>query len=576
MKLQFKRAWWKECSVYQIYPASFCDSNDDGVGDIPGIISKLDYIESIGIDIIWLSPCFKSPQVDMGYDISDYKDVHEAYGTVEDLQTLIDEAHKRGMKLVLDLVVNHTSDQHYWFQQSRSSIHNEYRDWYIWKKPKYDDQGNRQPPNNWGGSFRGSAWEYDAATDEYYLHLFATEQPDLNWENPKVREAVHDVIRYWLEKGADGFRMDVINLISKDQDFPDGPIFYKGDDYAFGERCCCCGPRLHEYLKGIGELLIEYNAFSVGEMPGVEDPNQIIKAVDIDNHELAMIFQFEYVSLDIGPSGKYKAPWKWTIPEFKEKIDKWQNLLLKNNGWNSLYLENHDQPRSISRFASDLPQYRVQSGKLLANFLALQSGTPFVYEAQELGIINVPRDKWDIPQYRDLETINYYNEAMSKGATAEELAVIVGEFQKKSRDNARTPFPWSSAKNGGFSATTPWIDSNPDYVICNAEAAEKDPNSVLNHWRKVLPLRKSLLELFVYGDFEMVNDKSESVIAYIRTSVDEKQQALVLNNFSDKDVKYTIPRQFVSGEMKLCNYTRKEVGGEVILQPYESFVLITN
>lgn len=573
MRFNFKRAWWKECSVYQIYPASFCDSNDDGVGDLPGVISKLDYIKSIGIDIIWVSPCFKSPQVDMGYDISDYKDVHEAYGTVDDLQKLIDETHKRGMKVVLDLVVNHTSDQHPWFQQSRSSKDNEYRDWYIWRKPVYDAEGNRHPPNNWGAVFRGSAWEYDEASDEYYLHLFATEQPDLNWENAKVVAAVHDVIRFWLERGADGFRMDVINLISKDQDFPDGPIIYKGEKYAYGERCCACGPRLHEYLKGIGELLIEFNAFSVGEMPGVEDPNQIIKAVDIDNGELAMIFQFEYVSLDHGPAGKF-SPGKWTIPQFKKAIDKWQNLLLKNNGWNSLYLENHDQPRSISRFASDLPEHRVQSGKLLANFLALQSGTPFVYEAQELGIINVPKDNWDVSQYRDLDTVNYYNEVVSKGTSAEDLKVIIGEFQKKSRDNARTPFPWSSAENGGFSKTAPWIDANPDYVNCNAESSEKDPNSVLNHWRKVLPLRKSLLDLFVYGDFEMVNDQSESVIAFIRTSVDEKQQAIVVNNFTAESVSYSLPKEFASGALHLCNYPREKVGSHVELKPFESFVVI--
>lgn len=316
-----KRAWWKESSIYQIYPASFCDSNADGIGDLPGILSKLDYIKTLGIDIVWVCPIYKSPQVDMGYDISDYKDIHEPYGSLGDVDAIIRGCHQRGMKFLMDLVVNHTSDQHKWFQESRKSKDNEYRDWYIWKKPRFGDNGIRQPPNNWGAVWGGSAWQYDETTEEYYLHIFAPEQPDLNWENPSVREAVHDIMRFWLDKGVDGFRMDVINFISKVPGLPDAPKTREDQEYQSGAKYFACGPRLHEYLLEMGKILQEYNAFSVGEMPCVDDPKEILNAVAFDRGELNMIFHFEIVEIDIGSRGKF-SPKPWQMSTLKSIVSK--------------------------------------------------------------------------------------------------------------------------------------------------------------------------------------------------------------------------------------------------------------
>jgi glycosidase len=395
------RAWWKECSVYQVYPASFKDSTGSGTGDLKGIISEVDYLKNLGVDIVWLSPIFESPQIDMGYDISDYKKIDPPYGDISDVDVLKDKLHERGMKLVLDLVVNHTSDQHHWFKESRKSKDNPFRDWYIWKPPRYDAQGNRQPPNNWTGHFQGSAWEYDEATDEYYLHLFCKEQPDLNWENTKVRDAVHDIMRFWLNRGCDGFRLDVINFISKDQSFPDSDrTVHPGAEYY------ACGPRCHEFLQELGAILKEYDAFSVGEMPCVNDEQELIKAVRSDRGELSMIFHFELMDLDHGPQGKFS--WRdWPLSELKTTATKWQRFMIDNDGWNALYLENHDQPRSVSRFAHDDPEHREASAKLIAIFLGFQSGTPFIYQGQEIGMTNVPKD-WPMEEYKDIDCLNHW------------------------------------------------------------------------------------------------------------------------------------------------------------------------
>ncbi|CUM64702.1 uncharacterized protein PRCAT00002311001 [Priceomyces carsonii] len=564
-------AWWKETTVYQIYPSSFQDSNGDGIGDLPGIISRLDYIKALGVDAIWLSPCFDSPQVDMGYDISDYKKIYPVYGNMEDAEKLIKNAHERGLKVLMDLVVNHSSDQHPWFQESRSSINNSYRDWYIWRKPKYDLQGNRQPPNNWSAAFGGSAWTFDETTQEYYLHLFAVEQPDLNWENEKVRAAVHDIMRFWLNKGADGFRMDVINFISKDQRFPDAEVKLPNAKYQDGSIYYACGPRLHEYLKEIGQILIEYDAFSVGEMPCCNDANEIIKAVNIDREELNMIFNFELVDIDHGKGGKFTKG-SWELGEIYKIVNKWQTFMQANGGWNAIYLENHDQPRSVSRFGSDSPEFRNVSAKMVATFLAFQQGTLFVYQGQELGLKNVPAS-WDISKYRDVEILNHYHELKEDGASPETLRAAMVEYQKKSRDNARYPIQWDSSANAGFSSSTPWMDINEDYLEWNVADEEKDIESVLNYWKSILRIRKEWKDIFIYGKFEMVTCMDDdSVLAFKRTN---SKSSLVVCNFSRNVTLWSIPEEFENSKVLLSNYNRSKVPRTNFeLQPYEALVLL--
>ncbi|KAK9370399.1 glycoside hydrolase superfamily [Lipomyces kononenkoae] len=570
-ELPVHRAWWKESNVYQIYPASFKDSNGDGIGDIPGIISELDYIAGLGVDIVWLCPCFKSPQVDMGYDISDYKDIYEKYGTLSDIDDLISGLHKRGLKFVMDLVVNHSSDQHPWFQSSISSKDSPYRDWYMWKKPRYAADGSRQPPNNWSSAFGGSAWEYDANSDEYYLHLFAKEQPDLNWENPKVREAVHDIMRFWLDRGVDGFRMDVINFISKDPAMPDAPITIPTNKYQSGAKFFANGPRLHEYLQDLGKILKEYNAFSVGEMPLVFDLNEIIKVVGFDRNELNMIFHFEIVNMDHGPTGKY-SPHSWPLTELKKIVNKWETFMQTNDGWNAVYLENHDQARSVSRFASDAPKFRKIAAQMLATFLGFQCGTIFVYQGQELGLANVPKT-WGVDKYRDLESLNHYEEKAAAGEPKDVLDRILSEMQKKARDNARTPMQWDTTANSGFSSVTPWMDVNEDYKEWNAKAQVNDTSSVYAYWQSVFRLRREFKDVMVYGTFILVDDLNESVFAYKR--VYGSSEALVVTSFKDTEIKWTVPKDYVeTGKILLTNYDRSDIAEEIVLQPFEAFVLL--
>ncbi|CAH0048024.1 unnamed protein product [Clonostachys solani] len=564
---QQSRAWWKESSVYQVYPASFQDSNGSGVGDLKGIISRVDYLKNLGVDIVWLSPIFDSPQIDMGYDISDYNKIYPPYGDIADVDTLKDKLHERGMKLVLDLVMNHTSDQHRWFKESRKSKDNPFRDWYIWKPPKYDAQGNRQPPNNWKGHFQGSAWEYDEQTDEYYLHLFCTEQPDLNWENPAVRKAAHDVMRFWLDRGCDGFRIDVINFISKDQSFPDSD-----KTVLPGSEFYAAGPRLHEYLKELGAILKEYDAFSVGEMPCVHDEQQLIKAVRSDRGELSMIFHFELMDIDHGPGGKF-SPKEWKLSELKETTNKWQRFMYDNDGWNALYLENHDQPRSVSRFANDSPEHRAASAKLIAIFLGFQAGTPFVYQGQEIGMTNVPED-WPMEEYKDVDCLNHWSlfKDTADEKTKEELK---RNYQKKSRDNARTPMQWDSTPNAGFtSGNEPWMRVNDNYQAINAAAQVSDPNSVYHSWRQVLEKRKELKDIFVYGDFGLVDEPNERVFAYKRIAGDGAA-ALIACNFSADRVSWGFEGKAKEVLVSSGGKSLEDVSsGEISLGPYEAIAML--
>ncbi|KAN0104502.1 glycoside hydrolase family 13 protein [Hyaloscypha variabilis] len=571
-----KRAWWKEASVYQIYPASFKDSNGDGIGDLPGIFSKLDYIKALGVDIIWLCPIYKSPQVDMGYDISDYYKIHAPYGTVADVDKLIQGCHERGMKFVMDLVVNHTSDQHKWFQESKKGKDNEFRDWYMWKKPKFDAEGNRHPPNNWAAAWGGSVWEYDEASDEYYLHLFAPQQPDLNWENPKVRAAVHDIIRFWLDKGVDGFRMDVINFISKVPGLPDAEITRPDQEFQSGHKFFACGPRLHEFLLAIGKILKEYNAFSVGEMPGVDDPQDILDAVGFDRGELNMIFHFEIVNLDHGDGGKF-SPRDWKLSELKQVVNKWQTFMINNDGWNALYLENHDQSRSVSRWGSDLPEFRTACAKMFATFLALQSGTVFVYQGQELGLINLPYDR-PISDYRDLETLNAWEDLIAKHPDDKDMQrALKQQITLKSRDNARTPMQWSNSKYAGFSTAKPWQKENESYTEINAETQVGVKDSVFEHWSSVLRLRKLHKDVFIYGDFELLDEKHEDVFTYARTF--EKQKVIVVANFRKTPVNWSVPKdiRLQKKNILISNYSDTEIkDGSVSLRPFEAIVFSAN
>jgi glycosidase len=575
------RAWWKEVSVYQIYPASYADSNGDGIGDLRGIIEKVPYMHRLGVDCVWLSPIMQSPQKDMGYDISDYEVIDTQYGHISDVDELIARLHGNGMKLIMDLVVNHTSTEHEWFKQSKSSKDNYYRNWYFWRKGRVDENGVRHPPNNWRSDFQGSAWEYDETTDEYYLHLFAKEQADLNWDHPPVREAVHKIIRFWLDRGVDGFRMDVINFISKVPDLPDAHIVKVGDPWQNGGEYYAAGPRLHEYLAGIGAILNEYGAFSVGEMPCVSDPKEVIKSVRHDRGELNMIFNFDHVDLDHGPGGKF-TPREFKLTELKAIVNKWQTFMYAHDGWNALYLENHDQPRSVSRYASDAPEHIHHSSTMLAIFMGCQAGTPFVYQGQELGMTNVPKS-WGMEEYKDVDCVNHWDLLNSMTQDPERLEEAKREYQKKARDNARTPMQWSGkAPHGGFTqpGATPWMTANPNHVSINAESQLGDSKSTFNFWRRMLEQRKKHKDVLVYGGFQMREPvESEELVVYERRDEVSGQMVLVICNFSAGEVEWA-GRELAEGKVKdvvLSNYGRVKEhfeGGKVVLEPYEGFALL--
>lgn len=549
------RKWWKEGVVYQIYPRSFKDSNGDGIGDLRGIIEKLDYIKELGANIIWLNPIYKSPNDDNGYDISDYRNIMHEFGTMADFDELLQKMHQRGIRLVMDLVVNHTSDENKWFIESRKSKNNEYRDYYIWRNGR---DGN--PPNNWGSYFSGPAWEYDDTTGEYYLHLFSKKQPDLNWENPEVRTEVYDLMKFWLDKGIDGFRMDVINLISKVPGFPDGEkkgnALY-GNTYPYTAN----GPRVHEYLREMNnKVLSKYDIMTVGEAPGV-DPETAKLYVDNDREELNMLFQFELMDIDSGDEKWDLKPWK--LSTFKKIMYKWYEAL-KDKGWNSLYLNNHDQPRMVSRFGND-SEYRVESAKMLGTLLHTFSGTPYIYQGEEIGMTNV---KFDISDYRDIEIINMFKEKTAQGIPKEKL---MKSIYAKGRDNARTPMQWDSSDNAGFTSGEPWIKVNPNYKCINVEDALKDKNSIFYYYQKLINLRKNH-QAIVYGDLKMLLPNSEDIFAYTRSYGNEI--ILVVLNFFEAEANFTIPAALASAkpELLISNYDVCEYKDSFLLRPYEARV----
>lgn len=556
-----KKHWWKESVIYQIYPRSFMDSNGDGIGDIPGIISKLDYLKELGVDVIWLSPVYQSPNDDNGYDISDYREIMDDFGTMADWELLLKEMHDRGLKLIMDLVVNHSSDEHQWFVESRKSKDNPYRDYYIWRPGK-----DGKEPNNWQSTFSGSAWQYDENTDEYFLHIFSKKQPDLNWENPKLRHEVYDMMKFWLDKGIDGFRMDVINFISKVDGLPDAPN-PDGKNYVSGSKYFMNGPKIHDFLQEMHrEALADYNVMTVGEMPGV-NVEQAKLYTDDSRNEVNMVFQFEHVDLDSGPAGKWDLkPLKLT--DLKDNFTKWQTGL-EDIGWNSLYLNNHDQPRMVSRFGND-QQYRVESAKMLATFLHMLKGTPYIYQGEEIGMTNVRFDSID--EYKDIETLNMYDEKVKQNG--EDPEKVMESIYVKGRDNARTPFQWDESEHGGFTTGTPWIQVNPNYKEINANQAVADAKSIYHYYRKLIQLRKEQ-PVIVHGRYDILVPDDEKIYVYTRTF--ESQKLLVLLNFSDEEQSFGVPLELQGkkSEILISNYEASEgYGAEVSLRPYEAIVYL--
>ncbi len=551
------KTWWKEAVIYQIYPRSFMDSNGDGIGDLKGITSRLDYLSYLGIDVIWLSPVYKSPNDDNGYDISDYQAIMDEFGTMEDFDELLAKAHEKGIKIVMDLVVNHTSDEHRWFVESRSSKDNEYRDYYIWREGK----GENMPPNNWGSCFGGSAWEYDQKSDMYYLHLFSKKQPDLNWDNPEVRRNVFEMMTWWCEKGIDGFRMDVISMISKTKEMPDGEINGLYGDYG---PYCVHGPNVHKYLREMNEkVLSKFDIMTVGETAGVT--TELAKQyAGEDAHELNMVFQFEHVEGD----GKYG---KWTdeqipLATLKKTLSRWQNDLY-GKAWNSLFWNNHDQPRAVSRFGDDRPQYREVSAKMLATCLHMMQGSPYIYQGEELGMTNYPFQSPD--DFRDIESINAYKEWCESGRLPHETFWPCMTF--KSRDNARTPMQWNDSPQAGFTAGTPWIPVNPNYREINAKAETANPASVFHYYKKLIALRKQN-PIMVYGKYELLLEESEELFVYTRTL--EQEKLLVVCNFTDKETPFTIPGEFIGMPCLISNLENGYEKQDITVKPYEAFVLL--
>jgi glycosidase len=561
--------WWKNASVYQIYPASFKDSNGDGIGDIPGIISKLDYIASLGVDVVWVSPMYDSPQVDMGYDVSDYENVYPPYGTVQDMDRLIDETHKRGMRIILDLVVNHSSDEHAWFQESRSSKTNPKRDWYIWRPAKYDEQGNRKPPNNWRSMFCGSSWEWDELTQEYYLHLFAAKQPDLNWENEDARKAIYrSAMEFWLNKGIDGFRIDCVNMYSKG-DLRDAPVTEPSRDTQDAGLTFCNGPRMGEFLDEMSTVLAKYDTMTVGECPFTPDRNQVLSYVSAAAKRLSMVFQFDVVESGSSHARKFDVtPGKDWLVEFKDAVNRTQSLINDTDAWTTAFIENHDWSRSISRFGSDKQEHRVMSGKMLALMLSALSGTLYIYQGQEIGMINVP-SSWNINQFKDLDAQNYYNELCERSnGDATTLKDAWERIRFIARDNARTPMPWTSEGNAGFSTAKPWMDVNEDYVNCNVEDEQKEPDSVLAFWKRMIALRRQYTELFIHGHFTMQDPEDASFFTF--TKENDEKKAAVLLNFSDTQQTRPLPKGFDAAELLVS--TADKIADA--LQPWEGRIYV--
>ncbi|WP_299434754.1 alpha-glucosidase [uncultured Aquimarina sp.] len=552
-----KLTWFKKGTIYQIYPRSFNDSDNDGIGDLRGIIEKLDYIKSLHIDIIWLSPIFNSPNDDNGYDISDYCSIMPEFGTMDDFDELLKETHKRGMRLILDLVANHCSDEHKWFEEAKKSKDSPYRDYFHWRKPALDGG----PPNNWKSFFGGSAWELDKASGEYYLHLFTRKQPDLNWENPKVREEIYDAMRFWLDKGVDGFRMDVIPLISKPVGYPDAP------DVGFRkiiEEVYANGPTVHKYLNEMNEKVIsKYDAFSLAEGVGINETKAGLY-VNEDRKELDMLYHFDILECTI-VNGKFEEVSPFDLVQMKKIFKKWRGVIDKT-GWIANAMGNHDFARMVSRFGDD-KRYHVESAKMLITMLSTQNGTLNIYQGDEIGMTNISLQSID--EVRDIQSLNFYNENKVTNRYSEELALEM--INKEGRDNARTPVQWSDEINGGFSLKEPWLKTNPNSKDINVGSQDGDPNSILNFYRSLLRTRKKH-DVFVYGDFEELEFNNPNL--YIYKKVLGQEKIMVLLNFSDSEESFDIGNSMNEAEILVNNYKNLEIKNDkVILKPYQGVIL---
>lgn len=537
-----ERKWWHSSVVYQIYPRSFNDSNGDGIGDINGIREKLDYLKELGIDVIWLSPVYKSPNDDNGYDISDYCDIMDEFGTMDDMEKLLKEANEKGIKILMDLVVNHTSDEHKWFIEAKKSKDNKFRDYYIWRDPV-----NGHEPNNLGSCFSGSAWQYDESTDQYYLHLFSKKQPDLNWENENVRNEVYKMMNFWIDKGIGGFRMDVIDLIGK---VPD-------------EMITGNGPKLHDYLQEMNKAALEgHDLLTVGETWGATP--EIAKLYsNTKRKELSMVFQFEHIGLD-----QIEGKEKWDVKpldllDLKKVLSKWQTEL-EGEGWNSLFWNNHDLPRIVSRWGNDR-EYRVESAKMLATLLHGMKGTPYIYQGEELGMTNVRFE--DINEYNDIETLNMYKDRISKGYSHDE---IMASIYAKGRDNARTPMQWDSTENAGFTTGKPWLKVNKNYKFINAEDCLQDKDSIFYHYKKLIDIRKHN-DTIIYGDYKLLLPEDKNVFAYSRELNGDK--IVVVCNFYNKEINLNFKEDFNNVEILLSNYKDSSIlMKDLKLRPYEAIM----
>lgn len=558
MKMNNETEWWKKSVVYQVYPKSFRDSDGDGFGDLNGLTEKLPYLKKLGIDVIWLNPIYQSPQVDNGYDISDYRKIEPTLGTMEDFDRLLLEAHKTGIKIILDLVVNHTSDKHFWFEEAKKSKENPYHDYYIWKD---------EVPNNWGSSFGGSTWEYVETVDQYYLHLFAKGQPDLNWENPNVRREVYDILKFWLDKGIDGFRMDVITLISKDPAYPDGPVI-QNKAYGSYYAGCASGPKVHEYLQEMNrEVLSKYDIMTVGEAPHTS-AEEAVPYTAADRGELNMVFHFDHMHLDYDENGKY-AKTRVNLVDLKQVMTKWQEKMQECGGWNSLYWSNHDQARAVTRFGNETPKYRVLSAKMLGTVLHMMQGTPYIFEGEELGMTNAFFDK--IEDYRDIEALDIFKDFTERKGFSE--ADTLELLRLKSRDNARTPMQWDDSEKAGFTEGTPWISVNPNHREINAKACLEDENSVFYYYQKLIKLRHEM-PIITDGVYELLDADNEQVYTYLRRGKNET--LVVLANFTEETIMYRLGDEWKEkeGRLLLSNYeTAPETfSGEITLEPYGAYV----
>ncbi len=561
--------WWKDSTVYQIWPASYKDSNGDGFGDIPGIISTLDHVKNLGTSVIWLSPHYASPQDDMGYDISDYEAIYEKYGTMEDMDRMIDEVHKRGMKLIFDLVINHTSSEHAWFKESRSSKDSAKRDWYIWKKPRYDEQGNRHPPNNWMSYFSGPAWEYDEATNEYYLCLFAKSQPDLNWENEATRDAIYkSALEFWFKKGVDGFRIDTAGMYSKDQRFLDAPIVFPDQEWQPSNDYTTNGPRIHEFHKEMfAKVTSNYDVMTVGEV-GHCSKEEALKYVSAKEKEMNMMFLFDIVEAGCDTKDRFRYH-GFKLKDVKDAIFNQCDFIKGTDAWSTVFIENHDQPRSVTRFGNtDNKLLLFKSAKLLSILQTTLTGTLFIYQGQEIGMTNLPRS-WDISEYKDINTINYWDAFKKKYSNdpkkAEELMDLINLL---ARDHARSPVQWDDTLHGGFTTGTPWTRVNDNYPEINVKAQTGDPNSVLSFWQKSIKVRQFYKDVFIHGDFEILDYENEKTFTYVKTSPDSK--AYIVLNFSNENVAF---KPLIDGEFKLINSNVDDVKEEQ-LTPYEGRVYL--